>query len=198
MLARLHPVWRPSRSCDRGFALNGIETFVTRPRLHRRGWLRNLGPPRRRRGAGGHCWRHVEVKPIGLGARDSLRLEAGLCLYGHDIDSTTTPVEAAPTWAIQKARAARRRAGGYPGAVVIEQQLAQARVANASASSAQSACPCARAASRTPAAPEVGTVTSGNVGPTVGKPSPSPTWLSHASRLSAPNSSLSCATSARP
>ena len=51
-----------------------------------------------------------EVEPIGLGARDSLRLEAGLCLYGHDIDSTTTPVEAALAWAIQKAAPQGRRA----------------------------------------------------------------------------------------
>jgi aminomethyltransferase len=66
-----------------------------------------------------------EVKPAGLGARDTLRLEAGLCLYGHDIDTTTTPVEAGLTWAIQKVRrAAGERAGGYPGANVIDTQLA--------------------------------------------------------------------------
>src|SRR5262249_33781770 len=64
---------------------------------------------------------HAEVKPIGLGARDSLRLEAGLCLYGHDINETTTPVEASITWAIQKVRrAGGARAGGYPGAAVID------------------------------------------------------------------------------
>ncbi len=58
-----------------------------------------------------------EVMPIGLGARDSLRLEAGLCLYGHDIDSTTSPVEAGLSWAIQKARrTGGARAGGFPGA----------------------------------------------------------------------------------
>ena len=57
------------------------------------------------------------VEPIGLGARDSLRLEAGLCLYGNDIDTTTTPVEAALEWAIQKARRnGGERAGGFPGA----------------------------------------------------------------------------------
>ncbi len=64
------------------------------------------------------------VQPIGLGARDSLRLEAGLCLYGHDIDPTTTPVEAALTWAIQKSR--RRggdRVAGFPGAEIILEQL---------------------------------------------------------------------------
>jgi aminomethyltransferase len=66
-----------------------------------------------------------EVKPIGLGARNSLRLEAGLCLYGNDIDTTTTPVEAALTWAIQKVRrAAGGRAGGFPGAEKILAQLA--------------------------------------------------------------------------
>jgi aminomethyltransferase len=65
-----------------------------------------------------------EVKPIGLGARDSLRLEAGLCLYGHDIDTTTTPVEASLGWALSKARrAGGERAGGYPGASVVERQL---------------------------------------------------------------------------
>jgi len=57
------------------------------------------------------------VAPIGLGARDSLRLEAGMCLYGHDIDEATSPVEANLTWAIQKARrTGGARAGGFPGA----------------------------------------------------------------------------------
>ena len=61
-----------------------------------------------------------EVKPAGLGARNSLRLEAGLCLYGNDIDSTTTPVQAGLTWAIQKVRrAGGARAGGFPGATQI-------------------------------------------------------------------------------
>lgn len=61
-----------------------------------------------------------EVKPIGLGARDSLRLEAGLCLYGSDIDETTTPVEAGLTWSIGKRR---RTEGGFPGAETILHQL---------------------------------------------------------------------------
>ncbi|MFG1464066.1 glycine cleavage system aminomethyltransferase GcvT [Xanthobacter sp. DSM 24535] len=61
-----------------------------------------------------------EVKPIGLGARDSLRLEAGLCLYGHDIDPTTSPVEAALVWSIQKRR---REGGGFPGAARIQREL---------------------------------------------------------------------------
>ncbi|KCV81918.1 glycine cleavage T protein [Actibacterium atlanticum] len=65
------------------------------------------------------------VAPIGLGARDSLRLEAGLCLYGNDIDTTTTPVEGALTWGIQKARKADgAREGGFPGADRILAELA--------------------------------------------------------------------------
>ena len=65
-----------------------------------------------------------EVQPCGLGARDTLRLEAGLCLYGHDITPLTTPVEAQLTWAIQKIRRpGGERAGGYPGAALIESQL---------------------------------------------------------------------------
>ena len=65
-----------------------------------------------------------EVKPVGLGARNSLRLEAGLCLYGNDIDATTTPVEANLNWAIQKIRrSGGARAGGFPGAEKILAQL---------------------------------------------------------------------------
>lgn len=67
---------------------------------------------------------HPDVEPIGLGARDSLRLEAGLCLYGNDIDTTTTPVEAALVWAMQKARkTGGARAGGFPGAERILSEL---------------------------------------------------------------------------
>lgn len=65
-----------------------------------------------------------EVKPVGLGARNSLRLEAGLCLYGNDIDATTTPVEASLNWAMQKVRrSGGARAGGFPGSDKILAQL---------------------------------------------------------------------------
>ncbi len=67
---------------------------------------------------------HPDVEPIGLGARDSLRLEAGLCLYGNDIDTTTSPVEAAIEWGMQKARrTGGARAGGFPGAERILGEL---------------------------------------------------------------------------
>ena len=62
----------------------------------------------------------ADVQPIGLGARDSLRLEAGLCLYGHDIDTTTSPIEAGLAWSIQKRR---REEGGFPGAARIQAEL---------------------------------------------------------------------------
>ena len=66
-----------------------------------------------------------EVKPVGLGARNSLRLEAGLCLYGNDIDTTTTPIEASLNWAIQKVRrTGGARAGGFPGFQKVLAQLA--------------------------------------------------------------------------
>jgi aminomethyltransferase len=66
-----------------------------------------------------------EVKPAGLGARNSLRLEAGLCLYGNDLDTSTTPVEANLNWAIQKIRrSGGARAGGFPGADTVLAQLA--------------------------------------------------------------------------
>ena len=69
---------------------------------------------------------HAEVKPVGLGARDSLRLEAGLCLYGHDLDPTTSPIEADLTWTIQKRR---REAKDFPGAkrILREYELGAAR-----------------------------------------------------------------------
>ncbi len=63
-----------------------------------------------------------EVAPAGLGARDSLRLEAGLCLYGHDIDETTSPIEAGLAWSIAKRR---REQGGFPGAARIQRELKQ-------------------------------------------------------------------------
>jgi aminomethyltransferase len=109
-----------------------------------------------------------EVWPIGLGARDSLRLEAGLCLYGHDIDETTTPIEAALAWTIGK----RRRAeGGFPGAAVVQRQLAEGP-----GHTRVGLRPDGRAPARedTPivntAGEKIGRVTSGGFGPSVGGP----------------------------
>ena len=116
-----------------------------------------------------------EVKPIGLGARNSLRLEAGLPLYGNDIDTTTTPVEAALNWAMQKVRrSGGARAGGFPGATKILAQLA------GGASAAGRKRVGLMALVRIPvrdhtelqdsAGNKIGEVTSGLLGPTIDKP----------------------------
>jgi aminomethyltransferase len=114
----------------------------------------------------------AEVKPIGLGARDSLRLEAGLCLYGHDIDTGTTPVEASLTWALQKVRrAGGARAGGYPGAAVIDAQFSQGVARKRVGLVSSERMPVREGAKLVDAAGvEVGIVTSGTLGPTVNKP----------------------------
>ena len=117
---------------------------------------------------------HPDVKPIGLGARDSLRLEAGLCLYGNDIDTTTTPVEAALEWAMQKARrAGGAREGGFPGAGRILGQLADGASRRRVGLKPEGRAPVrggaklfADAEGKTP----VGQVTSGGFGPSVDGP----------------------------
>jgi aminomethyltransferase len=108
-----------------------------------------------------------EVVPAGLGARDSLRLEAGLCLYGNDIDELTTPVEAGLTWVIGKRR---KLAWDFPGAVVIRDQLhngtARLRVGIRPDGRAPARAGTAIAADGT----EAGTITSGAFGPSVNAP----------------------------
>jgi aminomethyltransferase len=113
-----------------------------------------------------------EVMPAGLGARDTLRLEAGLCLYGHDIDTTTTPVEAALAWAIQKVRRpGGARAGGYPGAATIEQQLAKGSARKRVGLLGLERAPVREASPIVDdAGVTIGRVTSGTIGPTVRKP----------------------------
>jgi len=113
-----------------------------------------------------------EVKPAGLGARDTLRLEAGLCLYGHDIDTTTTPIEAALGWAIQKVRRpGGARAGGYPGAATIEKQLASGTARKRVGLLGLDRAPVREGAAIVDdGGGAIGRVTSGTVGPSVGKP----------------------------
>ncbi len=109
-----------------------------------------------------------EVEPAGLGARDSLRLEAGLCLYGHDIDETTTPVEADLTWAIQKRR---REEGGFPGAAVVQKQLAEGAPRRRVGLRPEGRAPMREGTIlQNDKGEEVGKVTSGGFGPTVGAP----------------------------
>ncbi|MBN8411174.1 glycine cleavage system aminomethyltransferase GcvT [Halomonas denitrificans] len=114
-----------------------------------------------------------EVEAIGLGARDSLRLEAGLCLYGHDIDTTTTPVEAGLIWAIGKPR--RRggeRAGGFPGAdMVLHQIEVKDHQRKRVGLLAEGRAPVREGAELYSEDNQLlGSVTSGGFGPSVGKP----------------------------
>ncbi len=109
-----------------------------------------------------------EVKPIGLGARDSLRLEAGLCLYGHDIDETTSPIEAGLAWSIQKRR---REEGGFPGFERIRRELAEGPARRRVGILPEGRAPAREGvAITTRAGAELGTVTSGGFGPTLGGP----------------------------
>jgi aminomethyltransferase len=115
-----------------------------------------------------------EVAPIGLGARDSLRLEAGLCLYGSDLDANTTPVEASLEWAIAKSRrAGGSREGGFPGADVILRQLAVGSVRRRVGLRSKDRTPVRAGAElycdEASQAP-VGQVTSGGFGPSVNAP----------------------------
>ena len=112
------------------------------------------------------------VAPIGLGARDSLRLEAGLCLYGHDIDTTTSPVEAALTWAIQKSRrSGGAREGGFPGAARILRELAEGPERWRVGLRPEGRAPMREGVEVfTPDGTPVGRVTSGGFGPSVNAP----------------------------
>lgn len=117
---------------------------------------------------------HPDVQPIGLGARDSLRLEAGLCLYGNDIDTTTSPVEAGLEWAIQKVRRnGGARAGGFPGAERILAELDNGASRRRVGLKPEGKAPVrghAKLYSDAEGSTEIGEVTSGGFGPSVDGP----------------------------
>lgn len=113
-----------------------------------------------------------QVEAIGLGARDSLRLEAGLCLYGHDMNAQTTPIEAGLLWAISKARRADGpRAGGFPGAEAIFAQQRDGVSRKRVGFLPQERTPVREGAEIVNRAGDsIGTVCSGGFGPTLGGP----------------------------
>jgi len=117
---------------------------------------------------------HPDVEPIGLGARDSLRLEAGLCLYGNDIDTTTTPVEAALEWGMQKARkSGGARAGGFPGADRILTELERGAARRRVGLKPEGKAPVrghSKLFADSEGKTEIGEVTSGGFGPSVEHP----------------------------
>jgi aminomethyltransferase len=106
------------------FGWNGADLFITRSGYTGEDGFEISVPAAQAEALARALLAQDEVKPVGLGARNSLRLEAGLCLYGNDIDTTTTPVEAGLNWAIQKVRrSGGARAGGFPGADKVLGQL---------------------------------------------------------------------------
>jgi len=117
-------------------------------------------------------WRQLlkddALAPVGLGARDSLRLEAGLCLYGHDIDETTSPIEAGLAWSIQKRR---RVEGGFPGARRIQDELANGPKRRRVGIRPEGRAPAReRTDIQSPKGERIGVVTSGGFGPSVNGP----------------------------
>jgi len=115
-----------------------------------------------------------DVLPIGLGARDSLRLEAGLCLYGHDIDTTTTPVEGALEWSVQKSRrTGGARPGGFPGAEKILSQFEKGASRRRVGLRPEGRAPVREGAllfSDAASSEPIGKVTSGGFGPSLNAP----------------------------
>ncbi len=110
-----------------GFTWGGADLFITRSGYTGEDGFEISVPNESAEALARTLLAQPEVKPVGLGARNSLRLEAGLCLYGNDIDTTTTPVEAALNWAMQKVRrSGGARAGGFPGSGTVLAQLAGA------------------------------------------------------------------------
>jgi len=172
-LARLNPEVQKLVFMTGGhFALDGIDCFVTRSGYTGEDGFEISVPAMQAEQLARALLAQPEVKPIGLGARDTLRLEAGLCLYGHDIDTTTTPVEGALTWAIQKVRrAGGARAGGYPGAEVIDAQLSQGVARKRVGLISTERMPVREGAQVVNAAGEaIGRVTSGSLGPSINQP----------------------------
>ena len=154
------------------FNLKGADCFVTRSGYTGEDGFEISVPSHQAEALARALLAQPEVAPIGLGARDTLRLEAGLCLYGHDINTTTTPVEAALTWAIQKVRrTGGAREGGYPGADVINAQLGHGVSNKRVGLTGLERMPVREGAVIVDAhGHKLGTVTSGTLAPTVNQP----------------------------
>lgn len=174
-LARLIPEVTAMRFMDSAILpMSGGEAWVSRSGYTGEDGFEISIPATEARGFAEALLAMDEVAPIGLGARDSLRLEAGLCLYGSDIDTTTTPIEAALEWAIQKVRRTDGdRAGGFPGADVILGQLGSGaprrRVGLRPEGRAPMRAGTPLFASET-ATDQIGAIISGGFGPSVGAP----------------------------
>ena len=152
--------------------LNGADCFVTRSGYTGEDGFEISVPAAAAEALARALLAQPEVRPAGLGARDTLRLEAGLCLYGHDIDQTITPVEAGLTWAMQKVRRAGGvRGGGYPGADVLDAQMARGTAVKRVGLIGLARVPVREGAIITDApSHKIGHVTSGTLAPSVNQP----------------------------
>ena len=187
------------------FDWGGTQLIDLALRLYRRGWPRDPGRrPSWRRSCGTTLLADPRVKPIGLGARDSLRLEAGLPLYGHDLDETVSPTEAGLNFAVSKRR---REAADFPGAARILREFAGELDPHPRRPASSRARRRARApTSSTRTASAIGRVTRGGFSPSLGRaialgfvppasPRPAPTAVSVRGRAAGRRSHARCPSS---
>ncbi len=166
-LARLAPSAAAMKFMTGSFALiDGARCYITRSGYTGGDGYEISTPADRTEAIARRLLAQPEVKPIGLGARDSLRLEAGLCLYGHDIDTTTTPTEAGLLWSIGKER---RIHGGFPGADIIRRQIAEGAPRKRVGLLPQGKAIAREGAEIAIAGRTIGKVTSGGFAPTLGR-----------------------------
>jgi len=171
VLARLAPgagIETMAFMSSRPLALDGFDVTVSRSGYTGEDGFEISLPAEDAEGFARRLLAESEVEPIGLGARDTLRLEAGLCLYGHELDETTDPVEAGLTWSIPK----RRRAeGGFPGAARIQAALADGPPRKRVGLRLLGRAPARAGAEIIDVSGEpIGRVTSGGFGPSIGAP----------------------------
>jgi aminomethyltransferase len=174
-LAKLCPDAGAMRFMDAGpRRVDGIDCYVSRSGYTGEDGFEISVPAEQAEALASALLENSDVLPIGLGARDSLRLEAGLCLYGHDIDATTTPVEGALEWSIQKSRRHRGvRAGGFPGADRILSELANGATRRRVGLRPEGRAPVREGAplfADAASSAQIGAVTSGGFGPSVNAP----------------------------
>ncbi|WP_217512352.1 glycine cleavage system aminomethyltransferase GcvT [Vibrio metschnikovii] len=174
ILAQWQPAVADMRFMDiQTLAINGIECIVSRSGYTGEDGFEISVPDDKAVAFAQALAEHPDVEWIGLGARDSLRLECGLCLYGHDLDETTTPVEASLLWAIQPVRRiGGERAGGFPGAEIILKQIESKQVDRKRVGLVgQTKAPVREGTELFDSdGNKVGIVTSGTVGPTAEQP----------------------------
>jgi glycine cleavage system T protein (aminomethyltransferase) len=175
VLAKLGAEVPAMRFMDAGpHGVGGIDCFVSRSGYTGEDGFEISVPAERAEQLARTLLANGDVLPIGLGARDSLRLEAGLCLYGHDIDATTTPVEGALEWSIQKSRRqGGARPGGFPGAEMILRHFANGAPRRRVGLRPEGRAPVREGAALfadAASGEQIGAVTSGGFGPSLNAP----------------------------